>query len=218
MSENNMSAELEGYANGQIIFSEFEKGNRFYLIKSGKVELIKIDGKVRKTLDILGPSEMFGEMALLEDSPRFASAIAVGDVQLMVFNSANFKHLMLNNPPITIRLLKMFAKRIYEAKRRISILTIKNFNARICGVILMLLDDVPVDPKDQQITTFALEVTTEEIARWAALDLITAQNAINDLVNQGIIDISKEKKLTIKNIHSLNRVVNLYNTKKPAGS
>ena len=60
---------------GEIIFSEFELGDTFYLIQSGRVQLVKLVGDIERTLDILQPSEMFGEMAILENSPRSATAI-----------------------------------------------------------------------------------------------------------------------------------------------
>jgi len=58
---------------GEMIFSEFEPGDTFYLIQSGRVQLVKLVGDFEKTLDILQPSEMFGEMAILENSPRSAT-------------------------------------------------------------------------------------------------------------------------------------------------
>jgi CRP-like cAMP-binding protein len=69
---------------GEMIFSEFEPGDAFYMIQSGRVELVKIIGDVERTLDILRPPEMFGEMAILENSPRSASAIALEDPEARV--------------------------------------------------------------------------------------------------------------------------------------
>ena len=68
---------------GEMIFSEFEKDDTFYFIISGRVQLVKLIGDIEKMLDILQPSEMFGEMAILEDSPRSATAIALDDVSVL---------------------------------------------------------------------------------------------------------------------------------------
>jgi len=54
------------FQKGEIIFSEFEIGDTFYLIQSGRVQLVKLIGDIERTLDILQPSEMFGEMAILK--------------------------------------------------------------------------------------------------------------------------------------------------------
>ncbi|HPA72406.1 MAG TPA: cyclic nucleotide-binding domain-containing protein, partial [Spirochaetota bacterium] len=64
------------YAPNQLIFCEFEPGNEFYFIQSGRVKIVKIVNNTEKTLDVLKPGDVFGEMAILENSPRSATAIA----------------------------------------------------------------------------------------------------------------------------------------------
>jgi CRP-like cAMP-binding protein len=97
------------YAPGEIIFTEYEPGDTFYMIQSGRVELVKIFGNVEKILDIIGPSEMFGEMAILESAPRSATAIALDAVKLLEFNHQNFEILMMGYPQFAFRLLRIFA-------------------------------------------------------------------------------------------------------------
>ena len=48
---------------GEILFSEYEPGDSFYLIQAGRVKISKIVGDIEKTIDILQPPEIFGEMA-----------------------------------------------------------------------------------------------------------------------------------------------------------
>ena len=67
------------YHPGEIIFAEYEPGDSFYLIQAGKVKITKIVGDNEKTLDILQPPEMFGEMAVIEDRPRSATVTALKD-------------------------------------------------------------------------------------------------------------------------------------------
>ena len=101
------------FPKGSVIFSEFEPGASFYLIQSGRVQLIKIINGAEKNLDILQQGEIFGEMAVLDNSPRSASAIAYDDVVALEFNKENFEILLTGNPAIAMRLLKTFVKRIY---------------------------------------------------------------------------------------------------------
>ncbi|MCK5735399.1 MAG: cyclic nucleotide-binding domain-containing protein, partial [Spirochaetaceae bacterium] len=86
------------YKAGQIVFCEYEPGDAFYLIQSGRVKIVKIFGNIEKTIDILKPGEFFGEMALLENAPRSASIIALDDCKLLEFNRNNFEVLMIGNP------------------------------------------------------------------------------------------------------------------------
>ena len=101
------------YSRGDVIISEFEPGETFYLIKYGEVQICKCIKDQNKSLDILTSGSFFGEMAILDNSQRSASCVARTDVACLEFNKANFKALVLSNPQIVMNLLKIFTKRIY---------------------------------------------------------------------------------------------------------
>ncbi|GMO36339.1 MAG: Crp/Fnr family transcriptional regulator [Termitinemataceae bacterium] len=208
MANNSLEATTRDYNDGEIIFSEFEQGDCFFLIQSGRVELTKIIGTVQKTLDVLNPSEMFGEMALLENTPRSASAVALGSVKLMVFDRDNFSSLLMTNTPIAMRLLKMFTKRIYDAKRRFMILTLDDPIARVGDVFIMLSDNIQLDPKSPTPDRRELKSTVEDIARWAAISPNEAQSALNNFMQQGVLEQFPQKELiVIKNIKYFERMI-----------
>jgi CRP-like cAMP-binding protein len=188
-----------------MIFSEFEPGDSFYLIQEGRVELVKVIGDVEKTLDILQPSEMFGEMAILEDSPRSATAIALDNVQVLEFNRQNFDILMAGNPQIALKLLKTFVRRLYDAKRKFMILTLRDPHARIADVFLML--DENQTGKEQTATdTREFTATVEDIAHWAAMSVNDAREIITHLVAQGRLELAKDR-IVVKNIIEFSRFV-----------
>ncbi|GHV26709.1 Crp/Fnr family transcriptional regulator [Spirochaetia bacterium] len=190
---------------GEIIFSEFEPGDAFYLIQEGRVELVKVVGDVEKTLDILQPSEMFGEMAILEDSPRSATAIALDRVQVLEFNRQNFDILMAGNPQIALKLLKTFARRLYDAKRKFMILTLKDPHARIADVFLML-DENQADKKQAASDTREFQTTVEDIAHWAAMNVKDAREIITQFVTKGQLELTKDR-IVVKNINEFSRYV-----------
>lgn len=61
------------FQRGSVIFAEFDVGESFYLVQSGRVRLIKIINGKERYLDVLQPGEIFGEMSILDNSPRSAS-------------------------------------------------------------------------------------------------------------------------------------------------
>jgi len=189
---------------GEMIFSEFEPGDAFYLIQSGRVELVKIIGDIEKTLDILQPSEMFGEMALLENSPRSATAIALDTVKVLEFNRQNFEILMLGNPKIALTLLKMFTKRIYDSKRRFMILTLDDEQAKIADVFLMLDETQTNIDKTSERREF--NTTVEDIAHWAGMGVNQARDIINHFVTQRRMELFNDK-IAVKNINDFSRFV-----------
>jgi CRP-like cAMP-binding protein len=190
---------------GEMIFSEFEPGDTFYLIQSGRVELVKIIGDVEKTLDILQPSEMFGEMAILENSPRSATAIALDVVKVLEFNHQNFEILMLGNPQIALKLLKMFSKRIYDQKRRFMILTLDDDQAKIADVFLMLDETQPGLDRTSERREF--KTTVDDIAHWAGMSVGQARDIVNHFVNQRRVELSSGV-IAVKNINDFSRFVN----------
>ncbi len=107
------------FQKGDLIFCEYEPGDTFYLIQSGRVQIVKIMGDLEKIIDILHPGEIFGEMAILENAPRSASALAIETVEALEFNRKNFEILLRGNPQISSTILQTFIKRIYDQKRKV---------------------------------------------------------------------------------------------------
>ncbi len=199
------------FPKGTVIFSEFEPGTSFYLIQSGRVQLIKIINGSEKNLDILQQGEFFGEMAVMDNSPRSASAIAYDDVVLLEFNRENFEILLTGNPPIAMRLLKTFIERIYVQKRRFMILTIEDSIARIGDVFLMLDETQPHLDRTTEKRTFM--ITPEEVARWAALSPEETGSALHKLADKGRLEVYNDS-IVVKNIIDLSRYVNTRRSKE----
>lgn len=199
------------FPKGSVIFSEFEPGDCFYLIQSGRVQLIKIVNGFEKNLDILQPSEIFGEMAILENSPRSATAIAYDDVKALEFNKANFEVLMMGNPAIAMKLLKTFVKRIYAQKRRFMILTVPDKMARVGDVFLMLDETQPNIDKTTDMRTFSISM--EEIARWAGLPVETVEDEMHRFIDQGKMEVYDDR-IVVKNITELSRYVGARRSKE----
>jgi CRP-like cAMP-binding protein len=190
---------------GEIIFAEYEPGDTFYLLQSGRVKLIKNTGEFERTLDILQPSEIFGEMAILEDSPRSATAIAMDEVNVIELNEQNFDPLILGNPPLALKLLRLFARRIYEAKRRFMILTLPDPEAKVADVFLMLDETQPNIDKTDEHREF--ETTVDNIAQWAGMSFNQTKDILSRFTNQNRIQIFPDH-MVVKNINDFIRFVN----------
>ena len=189
---------------GEIIFSEFEPGDTFYLIQSGRVQLLKIVGDIERTLDILNPSEMFGEMAILENSPRSATALALDEVKVLEFNAQNFEILLMGNPQIALKLLKMFCKRIYDSKRRFMILTLAEPQAKVADVFLML--DETLTDIDRTSERREFKTTLEGVAHWAGMSANEVRDIFGHFVNQRRVEVFPDR-IIVKNINDFARFV-----------
>ena len=193
----------KNYEPGQVIISEFEPGNSFYLIQSGRVQLVKCMNGTKKNLDILKPGEFFGEMAILDNSPRSATCVAIGNVKCLEFNKENFEALITGNPQMALLLLKLFCKRIYDQKRRFRILVIQDLQARIADVFLMLDEMNPVINENEKQRRF--NVTISDISHWAGLSSEVTHEEINKLIERRKIEVF-DNYIIVNNINDLRRM------------
>ncbi len=105
---------LVSHEMGDIIFSEGEIGTEMYIIQSGTVELLKEIGKETRVLATLEKGDFFGEMTVLEDLPRNASARAKTDVELVRINGATFDAMLKSNTEIAVRMMRKLSRRLRE--------------------------------------------------------------------------------------------------------
>ena len=83
------------YDRNQVIFREHENGDMAYIIADGQVQIVKESDNGPTVLGVLETGAMFGEMALIDDKPRMASAKAInGPVELLIVSKANFQKKM----------------------------------------------------------------------------------------------------------------------------
>ncbi len=99
---------------GDIIFSEGDIGTEMYILQSGSVELFKQLAGETRVLATLDKGDFFGEMSVLEDLPRTASARAKTDVELVKINGAMFDTMLKSNTEIAVRMMRKLSRRLRE--------------------------------------------------------------------------------------------------------
>ncbi len=102
----------EKYEPDDIIVTEGEMGDSFYLIFSGHVRVVKMEGEEELVLSELGPEEGFGEMALLIDQPRSATVKAIDYVEALVLMRDDFVQLMRKIPELAEKMHKLLSERV----------------------------------------------------------------------------------------------------------
>lgn len=93
---------------GTVIFAEGEPGTVMYVVRAGSVALL-INGNPIETVP---PGGLFGEMALIDDSPRTATARAESDCELMPINRQRFKFMVHEVPEFAIEVMKALSTRL----------------------------------------------------------------------------------------------------------
>ena len=105
--------EKEYYA-GEIIFSEGDSGKALYIVMSGSVTIVKKCDSGEKLLASLSPGSYFGELALISESPRYATAISEEKTRLLIMYKSYFDNLIKGNSRISSRVLLNLAESLSQ--------------------------------------------------------------------------------------------------------
>lgn len=100
----------------EVVFQEGSRGREMYVVYSGQVRISKKDSSGQETiLALLGPGEIFGEMALIDQEPRSATVTVVeDDTKLVVLDRARFMYLLRNEPEFALIVMDILCQRVRE--------------------------------------------------------------------------------------------------------
>jgi CRP-like cAMP-binding protein len=124
---------------GTTIFREGDAGEEMFIIQSGQVKITKHTSTGEKTLVILSEGDFFGEMAVIDNEPRSASAMTHTDAKLIVLNQEVFESTMQTNAHIVKKIMRNMSARLREANRQIVTLMMKDHNRRVANTLLLLV-------------------------------------------------------------------------------
>jgi CRP-like cAMP-binding protein len=108
---------LRTFQKGEVIFEDGATGAEMFIVHSGKIKLLKkTTGGEEKTLALLGPGEFFGEMSLIDGSPRSTSSVAEEDgTGLITLDMTKFIYLVQQHPQFSFTIMGKLCQRLREA-------------------------------------------------------------------------------------------------------
>jgi len=188
------------YRRGEVVFRQDDPGNALYLIQSGTVKISRQGEDGREiTLTLLHSGEYFGELALLDDEPRSADAIAVEASTMYMLPKAEFKSFLLANPHVPLQMLsamsRMYVRRLTDAVQDAVFLDVP---ARLARVIVQMHISTP-RPESQPLRTTQADLasmigaTRESVNKW-----------LGYFERRGWVKRSRGA-LSVLNVHSLTR-------------
>ena len=181
-----------------VLFHEGDVGEEMFIIQSGRVKISKRIRGVEKTLATLEKGEFFGEMAILNDKPRSASAETLDDCDMLVIDRKTFDALIRGNSEIAVRFIKRLADRLREANDQMESLMIKDNTSRLVSI---LAKHVREREKAGEFT-----MTIEDLAGLAGIEGSLARTILEKLASVRIIEVSGDK-VHIKNQDQADRLL-----------
>lgn len=128
------------YRKGEVLFVEGEIGEELFVMQKGEVEIAKIVDNKEVLLGQLKQGDIFGEMALLENKPRTANAVATESCSVMAVNKTSFMFLTKEQPQIVSKITCLLAGRIWFNMKKLENTLIKDPLGRIYGLLLVCLE------------------------------------------------------------------------------
>jgi CRP/FNR family transcriptional regulator, cyclic AMP receptor protein len=129
------------YSAGKRIFAKGDPGQGLLASLSGLVKITVCSGEGREiVLNLIGPNEVFGEIALLDGGPRTADAVAITRCRLLVLDRRDVLPLLEEAPSVCIRLLEMVSRRLRRTSEQVEDLSFEGVPVRLAKALLRLAE------------------------------------------------------------------------------
>ena len=192
------------FPRGTTIFEEGEPGDRLYIITSGKIKLARHapDGR-ENLLTVMGPSDMFGELAIFDPGPRTSSAVCVTEVTAATMNSEMLKQWVADHPAIAQQLLRVLARRLRRTNANLADLIFTDVPGRVAKTLLQLANRFGV--QEGGALRVNHDLTQEEIAQLVGASRETVNKALATFAHRGWIRLEGKSVLIVDTEHLARR-------------
>jgi CRP-like cAMP-binding protein len=168
------------YPKDTMIFAETMPGRELYIIQKGSVKITKIVNDNEVLLAVLKQGDIFGEMSLIENKPRSASAIAFEDSVLLAVNKENFERMVQSQPQIIARLTTLLAERIWFIYKQLANTLLTDKVGRLYDALLIQLEKSRVPIHSGEAYTF--DFGTRELINMVGLPMNEGNQAMRELL------------------------------------
>ncbi len=185
----------------EIIYFPDQPSDKIFFLKEGKIKLSRIGSDGRElTLAIIGPGEVFGELAAFGESQREDMAVALEPSLICAMDIGDFNKLIMKNPNFILRITKRIGFRRKRVEQFLESLVFKDAPQRVAIFLLSYQEEFGRDRVvGRYIKPF---LSNEEVGYLTATSRQTVNKVLNDFRREGIIDFTRNT-LTISNLEKL---------------
>lgn len=186
------------YPTGRAVLMEDAWGNAVYFVVSGWVKVRRHSGTGEdvSTLAILGRGDFFGEMAILDESPRSTDVIALSNVRLMSISAQRFIQTLFKDPQLHHRMLQLMVRRLRQTNYRFQL---RNQPAAIKLVnTLVSLAENYGQPSGSGVDIF--NIPAKDLADVTDISVEETSKILEKLDSKGWIQVNPSKQV----IHLVN--------------
>lgn len=195
-------ARERSYPRGSVILFEEDPGDSLFIVREGRVKVVLVGEDGREIiLGLLGPGAHFGELSLIDGSPRSAHVIATDESRLIVLRREDFRRRVSESPAVAWALLVELSRRLRRADEQIARLALLDVDGRIARLVLDAAnegDGVRIEKR----------LTHQTIAQMIGASRETVSRALRDFQQRGLIDV-RQRQIRIVDRPALERLAQI---------
>jgi len=177
--------------NGEILFREGDVGDEMYLIKAGRIKIVKKVGEETKTLAVLTEGDFFGEMAVIDGSPRSATSVSDGETQLITFDKIVFRK-KIGEEPLIEYIVTELARRLRKADEQIKFLMIKSDDKRLIAFLITKAQEEGIKQDDGTIL-LNFQFAYDAVAPIVGIGVEKLKRMMDQLIKGNLVDMRNDK-------------------------
>jgi len=167
---------------GTTVFRQGDPGGSVYVIRSGRVRVLKDSAGRQRMVTTLGPGDFFGEMAVVTGRPRSATVEVIEDAELLKVPAGTLEEMVAGTGEVAIRLIQHLAERLDHANRFIDLLLEDDITARVILAIQETLDGAE--------GSAAPDITDRDLALQLGLGKNDVRAGLRRLTRVGVLEVS----------------------------
>jgi CRP/FNR family cyclic AMP-dependent transcriptional regulator len=185
----------KSYARGSLILCAGDPTDSLYVLISGRIKVFMSDLDGREViLSILEPSEFFGEMGLIDDSPRSANVVALEPCELICISKPDFKRCLADHFEMAMTVMRGLVKRLRDADNQIGSLALID----VCGRVARLLLEMAEVVDGEKVVTKKL--SKQDIARMIGASREMVSRVMKHLQVAGHIEVRADSIVIRENM------------------
>lgn len=174
-----------------ILFHKDQPGDGLYIVESGHIRIFLPTATGEElTVDIAGPGDVVGELALLDGRPRSASAQSVEDTTVQILSREDFQQYLTTAPNLAASLLELLSTRLRQITEYAESLAFLDIHGRVAWALLQLAGRHGVDHQGVEID---FDMTQTELASMVGATRERVNRALASFRAQGLVEIRGRK-------------------------
>jgi len=199
---------------GELLFKQGDPGNEMFLIRSGTIKITRSAGAVEKTLAVLKEGDFFGEMAVIDGSPRSAAATALEETKLLIVDREAFDSQLKNNPMIAY-VLETMSRRLRETNKQVEFLLIRDEMRRVVAMLVSMAKERGAHTPDGVVIDFPYDYAA--LGGMVGIEACKTEEIVKKLLSLNLIKI-EDRKLIMPSLNDIDEYLRYITLKEKFSS